>query len=210
MAIGAILGGLGLIGGLLSKGAGGAATGRRTDSQIQAQVDQLKAMQAAHQFTAGLQGARYGVDEQVRGIRQPSILRNLGLSPQAVARYDPNFLTSDLGKIIAQRMMEPGPQLNPYQKQSPTVLKQPGRWESVLGGLGAGLGLLGGGIQAYQGLGGAGAKGSLAGKIGSEGLGSKSALSTLGQPGLLSSFQTVEPYKAISSGVPFTSGFSKR
>ena len=199
-----------LLGGLLSRGGKSAAEGRRSDNLARLEQAKIQQQEAVNQFTAGLQGARYGVDEQVRGIRQPSILRNLGLSPQAVARYDPNFLTSDLGKIIAQRMMEPGPQLNPYQKQSPTVLKQPGRWESVLGGLGAGLGLLGGGIQAYQGLGGAGAKGSLAGKIGSKGFGSKSALSTLGQPGLLSSFQTVEPYKAISSGVPFTSGFSKR
>ena len=199
-----------LLGGLLSRGGKSAAEGRRSDNLARLEQAKIQQQEAVNQFTAGLQGARYGVDEQVRGIRQPSILRNLGLSPQAVARYDPNFLTSDLGKIIAQRMMEPGPQLNPYQKQSPTVLKQPGRWESVLGGLGAGLGLLGGGLQAYQGFGGAGAKGSLAGKIGSEGRGSKSALSTLGQPGVLSSFQPVEPYKAISSGVPFTSGFSKR
>ena len=179
-----------LIGGLLSSGASKAAEGRRADNLARLEQAKIRHQEAVNQFTAGLQGARYGVDEQVRGIRQPSILRNLGLSPQAVARYDPNFLTSDLGKIIAQRMMEPGPQLDPYQKQSPTVLKQPGRWESVLGGLGTGLGLLSGGIEAYP--------------------GSKSALSTLGQSGLLSSLQTVDPYKAISSGVPFTSGFSNR
>ena len=194
-----------LLGGLLSSGASKAAEGRRADNLAKLEQAKINQNEAANRFAFGLQGARYGVGEQRRGIHQPSILRNLGLSSQAVARYDPNFLTSDLGKIIAQRMMAPGPRLDPYQKQSPAVLKQPGRWESVLGGLGTGLGLLSGGIEAYQGFGGAGAKGSLAGKTGS-----KSALSTLGQSGLFPSLKTVDPYKAISSGVPFTSGFSNR
>jgi hypothetical protein len=162
--IGAILGGLGLLGGLLSGGAGTAATGRRADTQAQAQIDALKEQQAINKFTAGLQGARYGVDEQVRGIRQPSILRNLGLSPQAVARYDPGFAESDLGKLIAQRMMAPGPQLDPYVPAQINDPKRPGFLENLFGGVGTGLSILGGVGNIMGGLGGGGATKGLSGK----------------------------------------------
>jgi hypothetical protein len=158
MVISSILGGLGLLGGLLSKGAGGAATGRRADTQNQAYIDQIKAQQAMNQFTAGLSKGKYDVGEQVRtGIRQPQILRNLGLSPQAVARYDPDFLTSGLGKKIGAQLLAPPIQIDPFRPVKINDPRKAGFLENLFGGLGTGLSLLGGfggffGDEATKGL----------------------------------------------------------
>jgi hypothetical protein len=143
--VGTILGGLGLIGGLLSKGAGGAAEGRRKDSEIQSKVDQLKALQAMNQFTAGLSKGKYDIGEQIRtGIRQPSILRFLGRSPHQVARYDPDFLTSGLGKKIGEQLLAPPIQIDPFRPAQINDPRRPGRWENIAGGVGSVLQLLGG------------------------------------------------------------------